>query len=97
VYVPPPSKPSQKKKSAFSYKILYSHIITNVNTMRRSATTQHALAVGIGTRCTWKNNDTNKMSTLNKMNVSYVGNLLTFAFKLFMHSEGSNQELMQYK
>ena len=37
------------------------------------------------------------MSTLNKMNVSYVGNLLTSAFKLFIHSEGSKQELMQYK
>jgi len=68
-----------------------------MNTMRRGASTQHALSVDTGTRCTWKNNDTNKMSTLNKMNVSYVGNLLTSAFKLFIHSEGSKQELMQYK
>jgi len=68
-----------------------------MNTMRRSASTQRALAVGTGTRRTWKNNDTNKMSTLNKMSISYVDNLLTSAFKLFIHSERSKQELMQYK
>ena len=99
VYIPSPSptSPLTKKLSAFFYWVLYSHVITNMNTMWRSASTQHALAVGTGTRCTWKNNDTNKMSTLNKMNISYVGNLLTSASKLFIHSEGSKQELTQYK
>ena len=70
-----PPLPS-KKVPAF-YKVLYVHVITNMNTMWRSASTQHAIAVGIGTRCMLKNNDTNKMSTLYKMNVSDVGNLLT--------------------
>ena len=95
VYIPP--TPPIKILSAFLYKVLYSHVITNMNTMRRSASTQHALAVGTGTRCTCKNNDTNKMSTSNKMNISYAGNLLTSAFKLFIHSEGRKQESMQYK
>jgi hypothetical protein len=58
---------------------------------------QHATAVDDGTRSTWKKNYANKMSTLNKKNISDVGNLLTSAFKLFIHSKRSKQELKHDK